>query len=379
MLEIAYLLVFFISCAYALVTYFLAFFMDYQMSPLPFGILMLGVVFYYFIGKTGGFRTTSKSFKSTFVKTFFLFFLPGIILTILYQGEKAVPALSAATPYLIVFLTSSVLLLQLLRHTSGTNDQKKFEKFQRKQAFAFFLVTFLGTVCKLFEISFYLINRFLIRPVALVFAGLFGTMSQGVAHGDIFGKGGFLDSVNSQVQENNPQNLQDVIGQTRPLDSTVTEETIAQPVSRTFTIVVTIVIAIILIVILVLILTGIKKERKKTIVIHEEREDSIEDDVITTKLKKHFAPPDIQIRYCYRQFMKKSIYENHGLKDSDTTQDISRKYLKKQMYKQNTKAPSSQQLETTSALTELYRKTRYSSEPASKEDAALMKKLIKHC
>ncbi len=44
MLELAYLFIFYISAFYSLVTYFLAFFMNYSLSPIPFGVL-IAIVF----------------------------------------------------------------------------------------------------------------------------------------------------------------------------------------------------------------------------------------------------------------------------------------------------------------------------------------------
>lgn len=383
MLEIAYLLTFFISCAYALLTYFCSFFMDQTISPLPYGILLVCVLLFYFLGKTGGYRTTTTSFKSTFFKTLFLIFIPGILLSTLYQGEKALPALSTATPYLIVFLTSGIFLLQLLRHTSGTADQKKFERFQKIQAFSFFLAAFVGTVFHVFEWIMYALNLIIIRPIGYIFAGLFSSISQSVAGTEsqsiFFGEDGYINFMKDVHKETGQLSVEDAMNGFRDFISNEAAQKEPQPVSQTLSIIVTVVIAVVLVFVLILILTGVKKEKRKTLIIDEKREESIEDYAIPERLKKHFAPPDIQIRFYYKKFMKKANSENARLTIADTTRDISDKYLKSQQLKHNSSEKTLEQTHAASELTNLYRKTRYSHQPVNKEDVATMKKLLKSC
>ena len=63
MLEIAYLLIFYISAAYAGIAYFLSFFFENQISPLPFAVLMAIIVLIYFLGKGSYHRVNQNSFK----------------------------------------------------------------------------------------------------------------------------------------------------------------------------------------------------------------------------------------------------------------------------------------------------------------------------
>lgn len=378
MLEITYFLTFFVSCLYGGLVYFLKFFTDYTLSPIPFGILMVFIICYHFIGKTWGYKMTTNSFKNTFLKLLAGFYLPLIAATMLYDGDTALPALSAATPYIIVFLTSSVLLLQLLRHSSGARDRKVFEKYQRKQALAFFAVTFLGTVGHLFELILYVINAYIIKPVGyLIFALMSGT-SQIV---EDFQQNPSVNDFQTTVQDAKDalefESLQDVILENRPITDTIPNTDI--PFQENLSTIVTVVLAIVSILILILILKNLSKERRKTILFTEEREDSTEEYISKTTLKKHFAPPDIQIRYYYKEFMKKSESDHRRVAESDTTADIRKHYLDKQADNSNGLGVSDTQTDASAALTDLYRKTRYSTQAVNKEDVATMKKWFKSC
>ncbi len=382
MLEIAYLLIFYVSAIYSVVTYFLAFFLNYQLSPLPFGILMAMIFLVYFVAKPGKYRTNGKAFKSTSVKLILGLYTPLLALTFLYKAENALPALSVATPYLIVFLTSMVLLLQLLRHQAGTKDKKNFEKFQRLQALGFFAFTILGTVGRLFELIMRAINLLIIRPVGYLIFAAMSSLSQTVENGNAEGLG-TNNNFNNVVEQEKIEAGFDGANWKEVVNSILSreEEKVTEPTMffKILSAVVIAILAIVIIIVFIVIIRNLSKDRKKNFVIHEEREDSVENYETATRLKKHFAPPDIQIRYYYKEFMKKSDSEKHRLKDSDTTKDIMGKYLRKQSMEHNVPNPSSQEVETSTALTDLYRKTRYSTKEVTKDDAALMKKLIKSC
>lgn len=381
MLEIAYLLIFYISAAYAGIAYFLSFFFENQISPLPFAVLMAIIVLIYFLGKGSYHRVNQNSFKKSFSNLLLMFFLPLVTITMLYKGENALPALSSATPYLIVFLTDSILLLQSLRHQAGTHDHKTFEKYQKRQTLAFFTFIFLGTVGRLFEVIMYLINTFIIKPAGYIIFAVMSAFSQGVEELPTEGtltENPFTEAVKNEMEkaEFDKITLHDAM---QSILADAPEETGPSRLTEILTIVVTIVVAILLVGLFILFIRNISKDKRKSLIIQEKREDSTEEYSTPTQLKKHFAPPDIQIRYYYKEFMKKSETEKQRLKDSDTTTDIMCKYLHKQSAKNDTAEPSSQQLDAAASLTDIYRKTRYSTQAVTKEDASNMKKLIKSC
>ncbi len=309
-------------------------------------------------------------------------FVPFLALTFLYKPENALPALSVATPYLIVFLTSMVLLLQVLRHQAGTKDKKAFEKHQRIQALCFFGFTIAGTVGRLFEFVMKLINFFILKPVLYVVTGLVSSLSQAAESGE---KGGLVinnDYTNILQQEKEEANFEgvywrDVINSILRKEPEVTQE--PSKLIKILSVIIVVIIAVVIIFLFILILKGLSKDRKKTLDIQEQREDSVEEYATKERLKKHFAPADIQIRYYYKEFMKKSDTNNAHLQESDTTKDIMGKYIRKHTINNELNEPSSKQKEVCTDLTDIYRKARYSTQIVTKEDAAKMKKLIKSC
>lgn len=383
MLELTYLLIFYISGAYAGITYFFAFFLDHQLSPLPFGAFTIVAILFCFVKKTPSYRINTKSFKSAFLKMVFAFFIPLIGFTVLYKGEAALPSLSVATPYLIVFLTDSVLLLQLLRHQSGTNDHKTFSKYQRKQALAFFGFTFLGTVCRLFELIWHAINLFIFKPIGYVIFAAMSSLSQSVEDGQAAGlvnNNSYNDVLASEKEKADFDGVRwhDVVTSILGDNKETAPETHTNPILMAIIITV---LALVMIFLFILFIKNISKDRKKVFTVYEEREDSTEESTAMERLKKHFAPPDIQIRYYYKEFMKKSETERLRLIDADTTQDIMNKYLHNQSLSNDGKGEehSKEQARVATSITNLYRKTRYSTSPATKEEASIMKKLMKSC
>ena len=77
--------------------------------------------------------------------------------------------------------------------------------------------------------------------------------------------------------------------------------------------------------------------------------------------------------------LQKARSEKVHLSVSDTTQDISGKYLSIQKSKRNSLEKTSEQMESASALTDIYRKTRYGHKAVNKEDVSAMKKFLRNC
>ena len=77
--------------------------------------------------------------------------------------------------------------------------------------------------------------------------------------------------------------------------------------------------------------------------------------------------------------MKKSESDHRRVAESDTTADIRKHYLDKQADNSNGLGVSDTQTDASAALTDLYRKTRYSTQAVNKEDVATMKKWFKSC
>ena len=145
MMDAVYKVCFDISCYYACASFFLLYFFDIKTHPLLFvGILVAAIFWSLKINKK---RTHISYLRFTdLFKRLLCIITPLIFIAMFWDGKKGLEALSHIIPYLIVFLVSGVFLQQILRYEDEVGDRSSFERYQRRQAFAFFIFCFLLTV-----------------------------------------------------------------------------------------------------------------------------------------------------------------------------------------------------------------------------------------
>lgn len=408
MIEFIYKVVFDISCYFSCASFLLNYGFGYETNPMSFMILILsalacGFVEYHKTAKWGRFivvfiptmaflwETTLlgsiefvlpwayliwhsfseyyhigyNRFKKMFRRTLLLYIIPLAILIAFADNVTGVLALGASVPYLICYLSMGVMLLQLLRHQSGTTDKKIFEKYQIKQAITFFVCSFLLTVCRLAEIIGNFIYNFLIKPFA---AAIFGIMSY---------TSYVVDSMNDTKGQNKIQNFGEYV-QSQKFDASsesfiqemeAYQKANKEPVEHVpmEVTVILLVFCVGVVILLFFVLKGNQKKKVRELIIEDEREEITQIATPEKKLKKHFVSPKIQVRYYYRIFMKKAQTEEYKIRKSDTTEDISNKYKRHNAGKSVD--------EQTIKL--IYRRARYSEDEITKEDVATMKKLVK--
>lgn len=285
------------------------------------------------------------------------------VILYLFDTAKGEPAVEVCIPYLIVFLVSGVLLLQLLRYQEGRGSKKMFERHQMKQLVAFCAVCVLLTVGNLLEL---LVNC-VIKPLFLwLVSGAVGVFYFFLARLPKSSQGKFTDKSDwNEFLEETPmfkdlpkngwsqygEMVEQQLEETSPVDYTVL-----------------FMIAIIFIaVLLFVVMSGTVKKKKKAPAIEDEREELLETEPPMVKLRKRSVHPELVVRYYYRTFIKFVDGKKQKISRYDTTADIADKHGK--MYPQK-----AVQVEE---LTEIYRKARYSGKDVTQQDATRMKNLVK--
>lgn len=411
MIEFGYRFVFDISCYYAIISFFLNYTYGYEVNNLSFFLLLVTAFLNgFFEGKEKGvigklvrlliplvafcwekawlgriifllpwaylvvrsFRENYHmgylGFKVLFRRMLLLYFIPIAILVSFADTIVGIRSIGATVPYLIIFASMGIMLLQLLRHQSGTADKKIFEKYQMKQTGIFFFASFLLTVGGVAKSAGNFIYNYIVRPFAMTLLGLVNYTSY------------VIESVTSdQITQNKIQSYKYYM-ESQDYESTLElmEEGIVlegdgastppaefEPMDVTLF---AVLFGVAIIVILFFILKGEKKEKVKQGVLEDEREEILDIQEPQEKVKKRFTSPRVLVRYYYKIFMKKAESEGNRIQKADTTEDISRKYQDKHISKDDTDA---------AWIKTMYRKARYSHEEITKEDAANMKKIVR--
>ena len=411
MIEFGYRFVFDISCYYAIVSFFLSYLKGDEINTLSFFLLILSAFLNgYFEGREKGIigkvvrllipltaliwentwggrlifllpwiylmvRTFTENyhmgymgFKILFRRMLLLYFVPIAILISFADTIVGIRSLGATVPYFIIFVSMGIMLLQLLRHQSGTADKKVFEKYQMKQTGVFFGASFLLTVGGVAKMTGEFLYTYIVKPFVMTVLSLVNYTSY------------VIESVTSdQVTQNKIQSYKYYV-QSQEYDKTLEfmEEGILNnvqnspkppadyvPMDVTF---IAILFGVALLIILFFILKGEKKERVKAGVLEDEREEILEIEKPEEKIRKRFTSPRVLVRYYYKEFMKKAESEENRIDKADTTEDISRKYQDKYIAKDGKDAVW---------IKEMYRKARYSQKEISKEDVANMKKIVR--
>ena len=411
MIEFGYRFVFDISCYYAIASFFLNYINGYEVNTLSFFLLIVVAFLNGFfdgkekgvIGKIGRFvlpltaflwenvwigrmvfllpwtylviRTFTENyhmgyigFKTLFRRMLLLYFIPIAILVSFADTLVGIRSLGVTVPYLIIFVSMGIMLLQLLRHQSGTADKKIFEKYQMKQTGVFFLSSFLLTVGGVARMVGDFLYDYMVKPFMMTVLGVVNYTSY------------VIESLTSdQTTQNKMQSYTHYV-QSQDYDTTLEymEEGILNDVPKNpkppadyvpmDVTIFAVLFGIAILVILFFILKGEKKEKAKQGVLEDEREEILDIQKPEVKVKKHFSSSKGLVRYYYKEFMKKAESEEVLIQKADTTKDISRKYQQKHT--------SSNEADV-AWINEVYRKARYGHEEISKEDARNMKKIVR--
>ncbi len=302
------------------------------------------------------------NFKNTFRRVLFVFLLP--FLLFFFDSNRGIVALTESAPFLLVFFTSGVLLLQVLRYTPQSKDKKLFEKRQIGQAAAFFLVCLAATTGGIFQIAGNFLWEKAIRPVFLGMIGGIWFAAQWIflQIQKIKKKVYFGD-----IQDNNIEPLPAETLLEGEIESVPPSEIDKAPTDLTP---VFIIVGIAAVVILFLLLRGnLRQGKKKNMAVREEREEIKEAKEKSVKLKKHSRDRRITVRYQYQRFMKKLDAGKRRLKSSDTTGQIGRKYIASY-------AQDSKRVKEVEEVTEIYRQVRYGEKEVSRQEAHRIKELV---
>lgn len=407
MMGIFYKVVFDISVYYAFASFFFCYAIGYETNPLSYGVFLVAALVLAISGRmqyngklfaviSAVIPAAALALETTMVGraevlllwVYFIFmvkqetyliyyyhfmekfkgFVIALILPVVFfcfNVEAGVAAANVAIPYLLIFLAAGVMTLQAARHRATADSRKQFEKFQIFQTLLFFAVCALLTVTNLLQT---LMNRVIVpaaNKVVLFFTNTLFSLIAGIFK--------MTPQVNIDW-EKEMEGFYDEMSQEEPAEkfvegnawqemiSEMTGETEEADLTEVF-----IYVGIIIGVIVLIALVGKASKHSRVVALDVEREDLPEEEEPKKKAKRTFFDPEKVVRQQYCEFMKKAETSEHALVKSDTTKQIMDKY--------NTRTTAKP--EEAGKVTEVYRAVRYGEIPASKADAATMKKLVK--
>lgn len=327
-----------------------------------YGLVVHFMPWAYFVIVTlrRGYFIQYGSFRTTFGRMFLPFLFP--VAFFYFDVHRGFDSLTEAVPYLVDFLAAGVLLLQNLRHEEGSSDKKKFERHQIKQTILFFAACLAITLGRLAELIGNFVYLWILRPIAAVIMRIFWEIVKFVIDLIPERKGIHLDEEFIEHQKRLEEEYYS------PFAAKVQEEIMKQDWSEKSDYTMLLVtIGIIAALVGFAILMGHKGKNRLAPVIEDEREELLEIEPPATKLKKRSLQPEIVVRFYYRAFMRKVDTKTRNVLRSDTTAEIAEKYG----------APAEPKAEAVKELTDIYRKTRYSKELVTRQDASRVKGLMK--
>ncbi|MDE7299588.1 MAG: hypothetical protein K2N94_12310 [Lachnospiraceae bacterium] len=305
-----------------------------------------------------------RNFKDSFRYVLFVFLIPFLML--FYDAERGIPALRESASYLVVFFTSGVMLLQVLRYRTGTKDRQLFEKHQFRQMIGFFILCLAVTAGRILEFAGSVLWERMLRPALLGLLGRFWYAVQWI-----------MSNINLDSRKLNPENAGEYVDETITPAGTVIQEEAGEVVEKAaeqpLDFAPLLVFAgIVAAVVLFFLLRGSFRHKRKTAAILEEREELGENPGgRPARLKKHSPDPAITVRYQYRSFMRKADAGKGRLKRSDTTEEIGEKY---NIARAGT---SETAMKGTEEITEIYRRTRYGGGKTTGQEAKRIRELVK--
>jgi hypothetical protein len=293
-------------------------------------------------------------FMADFSHLLWIFFGMGMFL--LFSPDRGIAALYEAAPYLIIFLTAGVFLLQALRHKKG-GVGKRFAKNQGGQAAVFFLFCLLMSAGGLMTFLENVLLKKMLLPAGMFLLNHALALVQYLIQ-RLFRKSGgnskkdfadYLEYVEKQVQKKpaGPEAERLPVPPETP------------PMEINYVLVGVVVAVLAAVVIFFLLRSGTKKlVRQSAAVI--EREALRPEGKVKRRARRDSGE---LIRGYYRKFMWVTDGAANRIKPQDTTQKIGERYLK------GRKGAES----AVEEFTEIYRKQRYRG---GEYDAKRMKILL---
>ncbi len=305
-----------------------------------------------------------KNFKDLFRSVLFVFLFPFLML--FYDAGRGIPALREAAPYAVVFFTSGVMLLQVLRWRGRTEDSRLFGRHQLWQMFAFFVLCTAVTAGRIFDFAKNILWEKMLWPAILFLIGSVWSIAQwlwvrkppelrnpgSLPQAESFD--GPMPTAGAEVFEEVVQEVEQAAGPPVDFAPLFAAAGVAAAVFLFF------------------FLRGNVRQKRKAAVVFEEREELEEKQSgRPVRLKKHSSDPAVEVRYQYRRFMRKTDAGKGRLKNSDTTEKIREKYI----CTCTGKTESTEK--RTEEINEIYRQTRYGSGKTGRREAGRMRELMK--
>lgn len=292
-----------------------------------------------------------RSLSHRYFKQDFLHFLWIFVLMFLFffaVPTRGVMALKEAVPYIVIFLTAGVSLLQALRHQQEEVDG--FAKNQAKRTSIFFFFSILLTVGGLLEFLEEVFLHRLLLPAVLFLVGQFMELTQSVWN--------FLEKKLWGLQKDYGDFQLDMEAQRAGRERLQYEpEPIltghtGNPLKRmeiNYMFLAVLVVAVAAIVLFLVLRSNKKKSVPKMLVLDER--EVLPDPMGTPGKSGRKASPQETIRKHYQKFMQAVDGKSKKLAAQDTTKEIREKYLEGK--KDGRAAAVSEE------LTEIYRLSRY--------------------
>lgn len=302
------------------------------------------IYYYHFIDKFKGFLWSLA--------------VPGIF--VVFNLEKGIAAANAAIPYLLIFLAAGVMTMQTARHRAATESRKQFERYQVFQTVVFFCFCMLLTVAGILDVLY---NRVL-KPAALLLTDAFFRMIGAAVSA--------MPKVTADLSFDMKE-FQEALNEEEPAERFLPYNEWAQMIAEATEgseekdiTPLLICLGVIVGIILLIVLMSKTAKNSRVVALDVEREDLPEEEE-PKKRKRTFRNPEMIVRRQYREFMRKAETRENVVLKSDTTAEIEDKY--------NLRASAN--VENAKQITGIYRKVRYSGKMTSKEDAAMIKNLVK--
>lgn len=299
-----------------------------------------------------------------------LWIFPFLALLILFRTEQGIAALRESAPYIIIFLTSGVSLLQTLRHRSESDDQKRLAKYQGGQTIGFFLLCMLLTVGGLLELLEDIVLKKLLIPAGL-FLGSELLQFMQFARELLWKLFRNREGTANRTREDYAEYVEKLMERQEPIEQMKVspDPPLIDRGEVNYT-VVALLIAAAVAVVLFFVFRNSTKKRVRGNAIFDERETLPEEKKAKKRKKRRTADPEEAVRMYYRKFMQKAAGQTHKVKRQDTTEEIREKY------EQGREADMERIAPATAELTEIYRVARYRGKETTKASAGRMKILL---
>lgn len=303
-----------------------------------------------------------KAVKNMYCKMAYIFLIIPLIQWV-GPDNANLTAINSVIPYLILYLVTGVLLLRSIRFREDPVNQRKFERQHLLQTAGYLVVCALLTASELIQFLLKCVYMYIIRPiiafVAIIMAKILSV------------------EITIPEKETETTTLVEVIteeevtvplpegGIAKMLEDARAAVDAYEPKDENWYILAMVIIGVFVAVILVFILSN-KKNRGRKASNYEGEEIEESSGNADSGKAVVLTRNELVIRKQYRQFMQQVNCET-SLADSDTCDEINGKYSEKNELARD----------SSSELTMIYKRARYSDKPVNKEDVKLAKNLYK--